>query len=140
MISDSGSSSSEEEYKFNEDGEIVEVVQKPNKDVKRSKSSTGSRQSVKSLIPKLNSTSTGKGPGMLIPPPPRSLRGDPKRIYVSDIPLNVSWHQLAAIMGASYGAVEEATVVHKKDKKSGGMREKQYGFVAFQNEASARQV
>eukprot|EP01060_Flectonema_neradi_P041103 TRINITY_DN9630_c0_g1_i1.p1 TRINITY_DN9630_c0_g1~~TRINITY_DN9630_c0_g1_i1.p1 ORF type:complete len:589 (+),score=151.90 TRINITY_DN9630_c0_g1_i1:94-1860(+) len=140
MSDDESSESSEEEYKFNEDGEIVEVIQKPCKSKKRTKPATGTREAVRTLIPKLNTTSTQRGSGMPIPPPPRSLRGDPKRIYVSDIPLGVTWHQLAAIMGASYGTVEEATVVHKKDKKSGGMREKQYGFVTFQNETSARQA
>ncbi|MBU2616245.1 MAG: RNA-binding protein [Nanoarchaeota archaeon] len=57
------------------------------------------------------------------------------KVYVGNLPFTVDSEKLKA-MFASYGDIEEATVI--SDKFSG--RSKGFGFVTFQNDESAKKA
>eukprot|EP01061_Rhynchopus_euleeides_P006885 TRINITY_DN15879_c0_g1_i1.p1 TRINITY_DN15879_c0_g1~~TRINITY_DN15879_c0_g1_i1.p1 ORF type:complete len:685 (+),score=229.48 TRINITY_DN15879_c0_g1_i1:254-2056(+) len=129
---DLGSSSGHSDFEFNAEGEIVARVEKAAKLRKK-------RPRVP-LVPPTPAASSFRPP--FIPPPPQQLRGDPKKVYVQDIPQDVAWHQLAAIMGASFGPVEEAVVapLSKKQRRSGTENPKMFGFVTFKDEMAGKQA
>ena len=102
MIDEDDDSSSASEFEFNDDGEIVAQIRKST--IK----TAPTRKRKQSELPQVAGPDTRRP--TFIPPPPARLRGDPKIVHVSNIPNDLAWHQLAAIMGASFGPVEEAVV------------------------------
>eukprot|EP01059_Diplonema_ambulator_P000808 TRINITY_DN10651_c0_g2_i1.p1 TRINITY_DN10651_c0_g2~~TRINITY_DN10651_c0_g2_i1.p1 ORF type:complete len:401 (+),score=81.95 TRINITY_DN10651_c0_g2_i1:93-1295(+) len=133
-LSEASSSSSNSEYEFNSDGEIINVLKERAKD--RPAKEKKLRKTASQQQPSHGFTMMSGHGHLPAPPPP--IRADPKKVFVSDVPLNLEWHQLAAIMGASFGTVEEAHVKVKRSKIDNS--EKAYAFVSFQDERVARQA
>eukprot|EP01063_Lacrimia_lanifica_P002493 TRINITY_DN11312_c0_g1_i1.p1 TRINITY_DN11312_c0_g1~~TRINITY_DN11312_c0_g1_i1.p1 ORF type:complete len:680 (+),score=260.78 TRINITY_DN11312_c0_g1_i1:224-2263(+) len=145
---DSDDESNKSEYEFNDDGEIIGVLKQSDPSRKRQKTARGQRKAAAGAgvaapppggPPSLHPTAAPLP--HFIPPPPPLQQGDPTKVFVQDVPIDTSWHALAAIMGAAFGNVEEAVVkVKTKKGKVVGQPDKAFAFVKFQDAAAARQA
>ena len=138
MLSDdddaSDDSSCRSQFEFNDDGEIVDVVRHS----AAAKPRTARPQ--KRPMSEMMAPGGAAGRRAAVPPPP-PVQGNPKKVFVFDIPLGVEWHQLAAIMGANFGTVEEALVgMNKKQGAKAEGAKKKFGFVTFAEAMAGKQV